>query len=109
MGTKSGGVLSSLYIGFAIKKPITMNIIEATYTNIINGCYLTWDTTNLDPQITHVRIYRTVAGMGDFYYEGEEAISTGFYVLTKKDDELDSELSSNHLLQCKYSDSPAIN
>jgi hypothetical protein len=56
---------------------------------------ITW-TVPSDAQVTHVRIYRTLAGYSQYYYDSEHVASTGSATLTADDTELGSEVSTEH-------------
>lgn len=75
---------------------VESNPSPITYSNILNGAVITWPTAILDPQITHVRIYRTTAGMGDFYYDSETPVASGYAVISKTDDELGTLIETDH-------------
>jgi len=49
-----------------------------------------------DTQVTHARIYRTLADGGNFYYHSEVAIDAEYTVLTKRDSQLGAEVEIDH-------------
>lgn len=62
---------------------------------VMGACYVTW-TTPSDSQITHVRIYRTVAGGSDYYYAAEFDVSDLKGAVAVADEELGSLVATDH-------------
>lgn len=82
---KVGGVLES-----------ESNPSPASTAAAVSGAfYVTW-TIPADPQITHVKIYRTMAGGADFYYAGEFAVGLGSGIVAVADEELGALVETDH-------------
>lgn len=61
---------------------------SATFTASDDDITVTFSSTS-DSQVTHVRVYRTLAGQtADFYYDGEAAIGDGTYTTSVSDSAL---------------------
>lgn len=71
------------------------NPSDAVYIEAGSGVYVTW-TASSDSQVTHVRLYRTLAGGGDFYYSHEVPIGTTSDAMDVQDGSLGSEIETDH-------------
>lgn len=71
------------------------NPSPVAYIEAGTGIYVTW-TAPSDSQVTHVRVYRTLADMGSFYYANEFAYNASGGVLTTQDESLGSEAATDH-------------
>ena len=61
-----------------------------------NGLARVSFTPSADPQVTHVRIYRTVASGADYYHLADAAVGTTSYDDTTEDGALGSEVETDH-------------
>ncbi len=64
-----------------------------TLTN--TGLSISW-AASTDPQVTHVRIYRTLSGGGTYYFDADVAIGTTTYNTTKGDGLLGDSVEEDH-------------
>lgn len=71
------------------------NPSDAAYIEAGTGVYATW-TASADPQVTHVRLYRTTVGGSAFYYSHEVAIGTVSDALDVPDASLGTEVATDH-------------
>lgn len=71
------------------------NAATATTAIIGNGISVTW-TASTDSQVTHVRLYRTLADDSVLYYAAEFAVGTTSTVLPLDDGTLGTELATDH-------------
>lgn len=62
---------------------------------LTNGIKVTWPTVS-DSQVTHVRIYRTLAAGAIYYYAGEFEVGNLIAALTATDSALGSEVETDH-------------
>lgn len=65
------------------------NPSPATSTNIEDVLYVNW-TASADSQVTHVRVYRTLANLGDYYYAGEFEVAPLWGQVDTADEDLGS-------------------
>jgi len=63
--------------------------------HIESGAVVTW-VASPDSQVTHVRIYRTLGDQGVFYYDSEYDVADLTAVLSKRDEALGTEVSTDH-------------
>jgi hypothetical protein len=68
---------------------------SATNINIESGIKVTWVASS-DSDVTHVRIYRTLAGGSTFYYDSEHAVGDLSVALTTADADLGSIVETDH-------------
>ncbi len=62
---------------------------------LTNGIKVTWAASS-DSQVTHVRVYRTLAGGAIYYYAGEFGVAVLSGALTVADSGLGSEVETDH-------------
>jgi hypothetical protein len=67
----------------------------ATNLNQESGIKVTWVASS-DADVTHVRIYRTLANFSTFFYDSEHAVGNLSAALTTSDDSLGSEVETDH-------------
>lgn len=67
----------------------------STTTSVKGAFYVTWPVPS-DSQISHVKIYRTLAGGADFYYAGEFLASLGSGIVAVADEELGALVETDH-------------
>lgn len=71
------------------------NPSDAAYIEAETGVYATW-AVSADPQVTHVRLYRTLLSGAAFYYSHEVAIGTTSDALDVPDASLGTEVATDH-------------
>ena len=71
------------------------NPSPAAYIEADTGVYVTW-VAGSDSQVTHVRLYRTLAGGATFYYSDEYAVGDLSGACTKADGALGAEVATDH-------------
>lgn len=87
LGTGAGGNLSGQYNAkyTYVRKEGAAVVCEsnpspaATIATVLTGGSLTVDVSQpTDSQVTHIRLYRTLAGGTDYYYDREVAVNTSY-------------------------------
>jgi hypothetical protein len=69
---------------------------KATTDEVVyNGIGVTWAATS-DPQVTHVRLYRTLPSSFDYFFDSEHDVGLLSASLTKTDTALGTEAATNH-------------
>lgn len=71
------------------------NPSDAAYIEADSGVYATWAASS-DSQVTHVRLYRTLAGGAAFFYSHEVAIGTTSGNILTGDNSLGEEAAYDH-------------
>jgi hypothetical protein len=71
------------------------NPSPVTYINTTAALFIEW-TASVDPQVTHVRIYRTLPGDTVLYYSEEFPLSDGYGFFTVSDEALGAEVEDDH-------------
>ena len=71
------------------------NPSPVAYTCLQNGLIVKFVASS-DPQVTHYRVYRTLAAMGDLYYMQEVDVSKSYLISNMQDDELGGIVEIDH-------------
>jgi hypothetical protein len=67
----------------------------AAYVEGVAGLKVAWAASS-DSQVTHVRIYRTLAGGATFYYAGEYAVGSSPAMVQTQDSALGTSVATDH-------------